>query len=164
MLHDDGKDTVFKCYKTGLSVVFCLELSVSATYFHSCVTLPEKNINTTTTNMSTQVTPPHGNGGSRESSEFEFVNIQNRTAGSAGVPPASNPLLLSSNQPVSGPGILTSPTSVKGTASLCVFKTYKTNHLQSILRLSESATQNETLSSLLFLHWLSSHQLPSFQP
>ena len=55
--------------------------------------------------MSTQITPPQGNGGSRESSEFEFVNVLNRSN-----PPVqhSNPLLLSSNQAAPGPGILLS--------------------------------------------------------
>ena len=64
--------------------------------------------------MSTQTAPPQGNGGSRESSEFEFVNVQNRSA-LAGPPPVpvlvNNPLLLSSNQPAPGPGIITTPTS-----------------------------------------------------
>ena len=62
--------------------------------------------------MSTQITPPQGNGGSRESSEFEFVNVLNRSSqpGVPGPPPLqpSNPLLLSSNQAAPGPGILLS--------------------------------------------------------
>ena len=60
--------------------------------------------------MSTQITPPHGNGGSRESSEFEFVNVLHRS-NLPGPPPLqqpSNPLLLSSNQAAPGPGILLS--------------------------------------------------------
>ena len=61
--------------------------------------------------MSTQITPPQGNGGSRESSEFEFVNVLNRS-NLPGPPPLqqhSNPLLLSSNQAAAGPpGLLLS--------------------------------------------------------
>ena len=60
--------------------------------------------------MSTQITPPQGNGGSRESSEFEFVNVLNR---SAPLVQPSNPLLLSSNQPAPGPGILLPPAMMK---------------------------------------------------
>ena len=87
--------------------------------------------------MSTQITPPQGNGGSRESSEFEFVNVLNRPS-LPGPPPVqhSNPLLLSSNQAAPGPGILLSssqpprgppapailntPTSVKPPPAVCI--------------------------------------------
>ena len=89
---------------------------VSATYLSNTSDLTDsflyfgpKHYNNITA-MSTQITPPQGNGGSRESSEFEFVNVLNR---SAPLVQPSNPLLLSSNQPAPGPGILLSPAMMK---------------------------------------------------
>jgi len=58
---------------------------------------------------------PEGNGGSRESSEFEFVNVGQKTntshAPPSGQQSSINPLLMTSNHPPSGhgPGLVSAP-------------------------------------------------------